>query len=278
MSDYFIHNRHALDYSKAMIPKMCKLSTPLFDNTKVTNFSYLRFNKDGTILNLTTEEKWIQFRFEQKIKYRILFKDHLTDANYAIPYTYLWPKNTEDVLLRALYQYNIWNGCNIYITHGDYIEVYSFASSTENENMQNFYINNLDLLRHFILFFKEAIDNTFEIHLKKNLISTDLKLPASNSAKSDKSLTTYDNLYDRIKVKRVHLTQHFYLTKSELSCCAYLMRGDNIKTIAQKTKLSPRTVESHINNAKLKANCSTKAKLIDIISNNRWIFDSLLHN
>src|SRR3990167_10679267 len=104
-----------------------------------------------------TEKKWIQFRFEEKIRYKILFKDHLADAKYDTPYIYLWTKNTEDPLLGALHHYNIWNGCNIYIASPNYIEVFSFAGSVENEGMQNFYINNLAMLKTFMVCFKERI-------------------------------------------------------------------------------------------------------------------------
>ena|SRR3990167_1882846 len=280
MSDYFAQNKHALDYSKAMVPNMHALAVPLFCNTKITNFSYLRFNKNGSVLNLTTEERWIQFRFEQGIKYKILFKDHLTNTNHNTPYTYFWPKNTEDTLLSALRQYNIWNGCNIYISSSSSIEVFSFASSVENDNMENFYVNNLNLLRNFIIFFKEQLSCTMQgTNDRKNMILTDLKLPVSSSTDGI-GLTIYNDLHDLIRPKRIYITEDFYLTNKELECCAYLIRGDNIKSIAQKVKpkLSPRTVETHINNAKLRANCSTKAKLIDLISSNRWIFDALLRS
>lgn len=192
MLDYFTHNIEALNYSKIMTKRMGELSNPLFNHTKITNFSYIRFNKDGTVLNLTTEEKWIQFRFEEKIKYKILFKDHLAEAKYNIPYTYLWPKNTKDPLLDALHQYNIWHGCNIYIPNIDYIEVFSFASTIDNENIQNFYINNIDLLRAFIICFKEQTKEMPGINEKKNLVSTELTLPSSIPSKEDICITWQD--------------------------------------------------------------------------------------
>lgn len=276
MNDYFVRDIQALYYSKSMIPNMRRLSAPLFSNTKITNFSYLRFNKNGTILNLTTEEKWIQFRFEQKIKYKILFKDHLEGTKYDTPYTYLWPKNTDEPLLGALHQYNIWNGCNIYIPNRYCIEVFSFASTIENEIIQNFYINNLDLLRAYIIFFKEQIRDFPNNNSKYNLISTDLTLPTLISTKSN-SRSTFYSMYNNSDIKRFHIAEDLYLTKKELECCAYFMSGFNIKEIAQIKKLSPRTIETHFNNIKLKANCPNKKKLIDFLSNKKWIFDAILN-
>jgi len=275
MSDYFIRDTQALLYSKSMIPIMKEISAPLFEHTKITNFSYLKFNDDGTVLNLTTDERWIQFRFEEKIKFRILFKDHLPEAKYNVPYTYLWPRNTTDTLLGALHEYNIWNGCNIYIANLKHIEVFSFASSVENDSILNFYVNNLELLKAFIIYFKEQMMNMPDIKLKKNLISTDLILPTANTTNS---ISTLGGIYNQTKLKRMHLSEDFYLTAKEFECCAYLLKGKSVKSIAQIAKISPRTVESHINSAKLRANCATKSKLIDYMSNNRWVFDAILRD
>lgn len=276
MTDYFTRDTQALYYAKDMIPRIRELSSPLFNYTMLNNFSYLRFNKDGSVLNLTTEEKWIEFRFNEKIRYKILFKDNLTNTKYNVPYAYLWPNNTADSLLGALHEYNIWNGCNIYIANPHCIEVFSFASSVENDSAQNFCINNLDLLKMFILCIKEQILDLPGINRKNNCFSTELILPLSSTYKNS-SLMQFNNAYTHSKPKRIHFNEDFYLTMKELECCAYLMRGMSIKSIAQITKLSPRTVETHINKAKLKANCSTKKILIDYIHSNRWIFESFLN-
>ncbi len=275
MTDYFIRDVQALFYAKDMIPKIRELSAPLFTHTMLTNFSYLRFNKDGTVLNLTSEEKWIEFRFTEKIKYKILFQDYLPNAKYNVPYVYLWPNNTTDRLLGALHEYNIWNGCNIYIANPDHIEVFSFASSIENDGTQNFCMNNLDLLKMFILCIKEQILNLPGVNRKTNHVSTELILPAP-SIDQKQSINHFDNFYTQDKPRRIHFNEDFYLTLKEMECCAYLMRGMSIKSIAQATNLSPRTVESHINKAKLRANCSSKKILIDYIHSNKWIFESFL--
>lgn len=56
-----------------------------------------------------------------------------------------------------------------------------------------------------------------------------------------------------------------YLTKREKECIYYLIRGKTAREISQYLKLSPRTVESHIQNLKHKLNVSTKSELIDKI-------------
>jgi len=52
------------------------------------------------------------------------------------------------------------------------------------------------------------------------------------------------------------------LTKRELDCAKLLVNGGRIKEIAAAIHLSPRTVETHLNNLKIKLNCRDKVELI----------------
>lgn len=51
-------------------------------------------------------------------------------------------------------------------------------------------------------------------------------------------------------------------TKREIDCANLLMKGMKIKEIALALNLSPRTVETHINNLKIKLNCRDKSGII----------------
>lgn len=53
------------------------------------------------------------------------------------------------------------------------------------------------------------------------------------------------------------------LSKQQINCLYYLVRGFTIKQIAAQLDLSNRTVEHYLNNIKNKLNCRTRAELID---------------
>jgi len=53
------------------------------------------------------------------------------------------------------------------------------------------------------------------------------------------------------------------LTEKQEICLFYLIRGKSVKEIGQLLKLSPRTVESHIDAMKLKLYCEKKSQLIE---------------
>ena len=274
-NDYFKNNINALDFSKSLVPTMTKIAEPLLTNTEITDFSYLKFCSDGSVVNLTTDIRWIIYRFSENIKYQILFEKQLNNRLIDKPYMYLWPNTIENKLLGALHANGIWNGCNIYITKKDQIEVFSFSSSVNNSNIQNFYINNFNLLNKFIIYFMSNMKYLHKIEEKKNCIITDIKFPfilpniTANKPNEEKKLFDF---------KKVKITDDLFLSTKEIECCHYLSKGFGIKSIANKMYLSPRTIETHLNHIKLKSNCSTTDSLLEYIHQKRWIFDSLFTN
>ncbi|QDQ40192.1 helix-turn-helix transcriptional regulator [Legionella geestiana] len=274
-NDYFKDNINALDFSRSLVPVMKKIAEPLLINTEITNFSYLKFCSDGSVINLTTDMRWIDYRFSENIKYRILFEKQLEDGVVEKPYMFLWPKEINNKLLGALHAHGIWNGCNIYIPKNNQIEVFSFSSSVDNTNIQNFYINNFNFLNKFIVYFVSNMKSLHEAEERKNRIITDIKFPFG-------SLSAGNNKYNEEKkifaLKKIKITDELSLSNKEIECCYYLSKGLSIKGIANKMCLSPRTIETHVNHIKLKSNCCTTDLLIEFIHQKRWIFNSLFPN
>jgi DNA-binding CsgD family transcriptional regulator len=56
---------------------------------------------------------------------------------------------------------------------------------------------------------------------------------------------------------------NFPLTERQSECLFYLLRGFTVPMIAERLAVSKRTVESHIENIKLKAGCFTKPELLE---------------
>jgi DNA-binding CsgD family transcriptional regulator len=57
------------------------------------------------------------------------------------------------------------------------------------------------------------------------------------------------------------LNQSIQLTNREMDCAKLILRGNKIKEIASALRLSPRTVETHLNNLKIKLACRDKVEL-----------------
>lgn len=57
--------------------------------------------------------------------------------------------------------------------------------------------------------------------------------------------------------------EKYNLTEREAECLFYLLRGKSARDIGERLKISPRTVESYIENIKMKFNCKLKSDLIE---------------
>lgn len=61
-----------------------------------------------------------------------------------------------------------------------------------------------------------------------------------------------------------------YFSKQEIKCLRLLVTGKTIKLIGQQMSLSPRTVESYLENIKRKLNVKTKSELIEKVIQSVW--------
>jgi DNA-binding CsgD family transcriptional regulator len=272
--NYFKNSLNALDFARSLVPILQQISEPLFSNTQITNFSYLKFYSDGSVVNLSTDINLIGYRFEENIKYKILFEAQLKNDDLDKPYMYFWPNQVDSQLLGALHSFDIWNGCNIYIPKNNEIEVFSFSSSTKTQDLNNFYINNFNFLTKFIIYFKSHLD--IDRTTCNSKIQTDIIFP---SIVLDETKIFNQTSKDfSWGAKKINIAKGIDLTHKEIECCYHLSNGLSFKSIANVLALSPRTVETHINNVKIKANCTTKDSLIGYINQKKWIFESLFVN
>ncbi len=63
-----------------------------------------------------------------------------------------------------------------------------------------------------------------------------------------------------------NIVNELKLSQREYECSYYFAKGKSIREIGKLLKLSPRTVESYLDNVKLKLNCPSKAQLQTVLS------------
>ena len=83
---------------------------------------------------------------------------------------------------------------------------------------------------------------------------------ASNNFLSLKNLPTI-NPEEEVVDTNAKLNKQIKFTNRELDCAKLLIKGCRIKEIASIYNLSPRTVETHLNNLKIKLGCRDKVEL-----------------
>ena len=77
------------------------------------------------------------------------------------------------------------------------------------------------------------------------------------------------------KPKKIRLNDRVVLSLKECQCVRLLLGGHTAKEIASVLSLSPRTVETHLNNVKDKTGRSTKSELNCYLSDYRWVIESV---
>jgi len=71
--------------------------------------------------------------------------------------------------------------------------------------------------------------------------------------------------HDLLKKSSPNYIQNTYISTREYQCLKHLVRGKTMRQIGQILNLSTRTIESYIENVKLKLNVSSKSQLIDVV-------------
>lgn len=243
-------NIQAYKYAESTVSTLKEICAPLFE-TSIKIFAYFRFFDDGRYLYLCNDLNWVRFCLQnvhgnegtslgQEIS-------HVSEDNY---HCYLWPTIKTDYLMAALYDFDIWNGLSIFKQREDSIELWGFAADRQTENMQNFYIENIELLKNFTA--------TFNLNASELILPTGGNLAVYRDFKPQYHIDDYDRnkINEFIKAtpiaKRPIITENgeIFLSTKELQCLNFLASGKNTKQIAVELKISTRTIEKHFENIK----------------------------
>ncbi|AJC48724.1 hypothetical protein SD28_03240 [Allofrancisella guangzhouensis] len=265
MINYFPDNVEALEFAKSMKTFMLNVIADLSKNTYVDNFDYIKFHKNGSILNLATNIKLLEYRFRNNIKYKILFEGLIKEEIIGKPHIYLWPNEPSNQIMKVLFEFGMSNGCSIFICNKNFIEVFSFSSS-KGISLNNLYTNKFSYLKQFIAFFKSMYLRYVSISGKEvEYIKTDLKFPKVVK-KESKSFEM---------PKKIYIAENVFLTHKELEVCKYFLKGYSNKKIAQILCKSLRTVETNLNTVKNRLNLNFRDDIVDFFADKYWIVDSL---
>ena len=206
--------------------KMRKIFQPLFTNSPIKVFAYRKYYKDGKYLALCTREDWQEHYFNNIYDIGEVFIKALIESNLN-QYTYfLWPNNTTDNFFKELWRYNIWNGISIFYKQEKYVESFVFACDIYAKSANNYFINNLDVLHHYIQHFQ--------------LIKEDIKISKSELMKFKRPI--FNNIVETYnqskKIQTIEL-----LSVRERECLLLILKGYTAKS-GRMIGIAPATAAS----------------------------------
>jgi len=262
-------NKLAFLYQHKLSPQIKKICEPIFKNYGIYSFAYNKIFKNSSCLFLTSGfdkciKKYLELIANRSFQ-ALANHAYIREKGY-----FLWSKEaiSQDVFLSLSYEFNIWHGLTIYKKGLDSTEFFSFAFHKNASEKTNFYINNLFILEEFCAYFKEvakdivACSDQSKLAMIQNGVSPTLFLPEKYITPS-----TDDIFLNFLRKNMLSKKTKVKFSNREFQCITHIAHGKTIKDIARILNISPRTVESYIENVKNKTGLNFKSQLSDLFWN-----------
>jgi len=240
-----------------------EICQPLFKNSKISHFEFMRVFPDRSSLWLTSNAGFIKKL--SAMNWSDDDKKQIDNAAAVAKGYYLW--NDHDFCSRRLLilqEFNIDHGLSVkesYKSHQDY---FIFGTQEKNHKIHQFCFNNIDFISKFIFCFKDKSSL-----LIKKAMTEKLHLPRGKdlSNKFLTSLANSENPSDNIKIDKYIFSladKVISLSTQEFNSIKLLARGFTIKEAAKNLRISPRTIEYYIKCAREKMNLKKNRDLISV--------------
>jgi LuxR family quorum-sensing system transcriptional regulator SolR len=218
----------------------------------IVDFIYLEIDtKNNTMIDLSTNHAWSEYYLDNyyKLKYE---KDLVLKHTLCLEdtMTNLWALEPDNKMWREASEYfNVGNGITIEEknTRSAFKEIFYFVSTPHNNAINNFYLNNLDILKKFTFLFKDKAEKL--IHQYE---SDRLPIPKEYLPPPKKNPFSDQDAQDHFFTERHFISRDLYLTKREIECVSWVVKGKSSAEMSEILGISKRTVECHLDNVKKK--------------------------
>lgn len=242
-------------YVLSVCDVMSELMTPLRE-VDIYHFDYLKIFPDERHFCMSNDKSWLQQLYQQQAVNSIFNEVLQTDMEFSIQCHF---KCAPD----GLAEHDVF----IVLTHrgADQVIERSCFGATSKKYQANWYLNHWLMLDKFVRYFKVHAHQEIAIASQPdNLMQNPVSVAFANNCNSLLEQLGFDQL-------PVAVNQELqYLSKRELQCLALIVRGMSSKKIASILSISPRTVEVHLENARLKLGCHNRAELTALLMD--WFY------
>lgn len=232
-------NTDALYYNKSILDQLCSFSKPLSD-LNISTFGYINFLGSGEIFHISNNHIW----FSEYIK-NFLFNDSERYVNEiqdviskGFKYFLRFP-NCNQNFSRVMLDCGLCYGICLYQKKDDGFELFAFSADNNYPLMTDFYINNFDFLRRYIVYFKN------KIHLDCNHVHKKLITPNPKLKWYKKEFFPEKDTFLKNTTMKCFCEKDKRLSLREAENAYYRFLGYSIKERASIMKVSPRTIDSY---------------------------------
>ena len=262
-------NKNALHYFEAMTPKVQEICEGL-SYLGITHFWYDKFLPDGKYLSLGNDLVWERHFYAQDF---FNFPNSLTSVVKNLPLqqecSFIWDYHQVEkcTLFVEQEKFNIGNHASIISKKEDYAETFSFASTAENVQINNFYMKHIEVIKNFCTFFKEKASPLIKLCDVKQMASLNEKIVLLDEPDPPSWQRNITPFLEKIALHSSSPNGYpTHYSKREGECLLHLSEGKSAKEIARDIGISHRTVESYIANLKIKFGCRKQTDLVRIFT------------
>jgi DNA-binding CsgD family transcriptional regulator len=251
-----LRNNHLFLSSGTDIKEICK---PLqFLNTHL--FTYMKNFHDGTQIYLSSEPQWVEDYFSLKLYESSYFEGD--PASYVSGFKW-WPEASDlPVFTHGRDYYDSRYGITLCQQTEDGCEFYFFSSGQNNKAMMDVYLNNLDLLEAFAVYFKEAAAPLLR-KCDNSKINRQLAHPEVQSQECHIQRELFLQHIGNVHPALERFLMRFEkLTPRERECLNHIVTKSSTTDVAAAMGISIRTAETHIQRILDKLHFRSKNELI----------------
>lgn len=259
MKNKTIENKHAIycqDVSDIALP---------LQNINVSYFHHVRSYINGSRISLSNNQPWMLHYYSRQYYLQPAINKKIdNERNYQI----ILP-NTENKIFFDLYKnFQISNCLIILEACNTYTDTFYFGTSPENYKITEFYINNLHIFKRFILYFRDRGSSLIKQANSDPIIFPlqfeKLLMEEKKSNENSHSIDSIKNFLNQTPVNKYYLVgqEKLHFTQKDIDTLKLCLEGSTSKEIAKVLGVSYRTVETRLEDIKIKLGCRNKIEII----------------
>lgn len=245
-------------------PYVKEIITPM-QVADIAGIFYVRIYPDGTIINLANNADWTNFYFQQLKTGHYSHKD-IVDQCFTYSGVSLWEFNKANPIWQDAKRYfGYSNGVSICENHANFREVIGFYSAKDDQAMNHFYVNQMDMLKKMKQYFKTQAQELIEQAEHDRLLRQDSVFPSFELGSAVSLKTPNEGLFQNEKstvVMHKNTGLPIQLSPQRSQCLIHLLQGKSNQQIAGDMHLSPKTIEHYLEMLRKELGCHTSKDLI----------------
>ena len=217
--------------------ELIKITSPLFDSTDIRFFLHGRIYADNSFFSLTTNLAYHKAAMAKGIQILPEIPQEIQQ-----PHFHIIPNQTsgryKETIQHCSQLFDLDHPIYFLRNYTHYTDVFIFGSHAKSKGMKNFYLNNLDTLERFILFYLSTSKELINNHKKQLLFMPNSMLPENFKAMT--------RMIENNNQRKTHLNTHFQLkhyilhdkegndikvSHREIACLEQILYGKTSKQI-----------------------------------------------